>query len=829
MATLANVSSINASTASAWNVVDATSYNNSESTTTALTTSYVASSNFTPGAITVSHIGVKLSVRTGTTGTMSVNLRNTTAGADVAGTDVTINTADLPVATTAGLDGGWHFFKLASPVLLLAATNYAVQAKTSSSSQISLFSTATTNWSRALITTATASLSAGDDMIVTGEYTGTGTSNSYTVTWDITATTDFGSAPTAANSLLTPGIALCNKGTLSIASTAATGFNMKMSNSIIQYAGSTYTEANLASDSTFELQFDPGTNVDYGFVIRGASTNRRLGKNYTYDRCLLNTDEAVNSTSLGVDTNTGWPDNAIIAVASTTRTSTQCEVGALNGAAGASTLTVDGFGGTGGGLAFAHSGTSPTQAEVIMLTRSSLWRGASASLQAYVTVQATSSLDWDWCALRWMGSNTASKRGFETACTTGTQTFDYISHYDFAVSDSRGFSMTGASGTGLAINNYVSWNVAREHYVNAQTTGTSVVNNLIGLLNTTANTQIYVFGDVGGTLTNITAAGCVQIAVLFNESAAYGTISNIVSHSNGNSGISWGNGGYGTIAGMKSWRNTANGIQFSSQVTNSLYNVTINNLVCFGNTTNNVRVSYGVTTLNNPLLAGDSTFSTTNGISNQGNAGSCIMNINSGSLGVASGIYVAHTNDINLASCENVQMKLNNTILASATEIATQTGLPPSGYITSQKHDQTTGLNKTFKRQGTITINTVTTQAGGYSMQMTPLLATEKLETTASGGGFRCAVANGNTVNVSVYVYEDASYNGARARLILKRNDAMGITADTVLATATAASDAAWEQLTGTTPSAPEDGVFEFVVDCNGTAGNLYVDTWSVS
>lgn len=245
-----NTSSINAN--GSWNIIAETSssYNYSESTTTALTTSYQASSNFTPGAVTVTHIGIKLSVRTGTTGTISVNLRNTTLGADVSGTEVTINTADLPVAATADLNGGWHFFKLASPVLLLAANNYAVQAKTSSSSQISLFATATTNWARAIVTDATGTPGAGDDMIVGGEYTGAGTSNSYTVTWNITATTDYGSAPTAANSLLTPGLAICNKGTWLLGTTAATNYNLRMSNSIIMYSGATWNEATTGTTTT---------------------------------------------------------------------------------------------------------------------------------------------------------------------------------------------------------------------------------------------------------------------------------------------------------------------------------------------------------------------------------------------------------------------------------------------------------------------------------------------------------------------------------------------------------------------------------------------------
>ena len=132
-----------------------------------------------------------------------------------------------------------------------------------------------------------------------------------------------------------------------------------------------------------------------------------------------------------------------------------------------------------------------------------------------------------------------------------------------------------------------------------------------------------------------------------------------------------------------------------------------------------------------------------------------------------------------------------------------------------------------WKKYGTITIETTTVQAGSRSMKMTPNNATNKLQSIGPYGGFKVAVASGQTCTPTVYVYEDASYNGARARLILLRNDALGITSDTVIDTATAASDAAWEALTGTTAAATDAGVMEFVVDCNGTSGNLIIDSFS--
>ena len=217
--------------AGTWGLVDSTSYNNNESTATALTTSYQASSGSTTGAITVDGVAVKLSVRTGTTGTISIRLA--TGGVLVSGTEVTINVADLPVAATADLNGGWQFFKFSSPVTLSAATSYTVDAKTSNASQVSLRSASGSNWARALVTTTTGAPAAGDDLIICGEYLSAGSSNSFTVTMDETASTDYGAAST---SLVTPAIAICNKGTLSYGTTAATNYNLKVSGHVIVYS-----------------------------------------------------------------------------------------------------------------------------------------------------------------------------------------------------------------------------------------------------------------------------------------------------------------------------------------------------------------------------------------------------------------------------------------------------------------------------------------------------------------------------------------------------------------------------------------------------------------
>lgn len=819
-------------TAGTWETVDATSLVNSEAATGTVTTSYTASAGATTGVITATGIGLKLSVRTGTTGTLSVHLA--IAGVEVVGTLVTVNTADFPVAASADLNGGWQFFEFASPVVLAGATSYTVEVKTSSASQIGLFSTSGTAWSHFISTSDATAPTTGDDVIIAGEYTGAGTSNSFTVTYDETASTDYGSAPTAANSLITPGLAVCNKGTLLVGTTGGTAYVMKMSNSIITYSGGTLSLASVATamprNSSFALTFDCGANVDYGLTVRNLGTYISQGLSRTaaklVDRCLLNTDEAANSTSLGIDTDTGWLDNDEIAVASTTKTASQSEKGALNGAANAADITVDGFAGTAGGILNAHSGTSPTQAEVILLTRNVLVQGASATLQAYINIRATANVDCDWTEFKWMGSATAGKTGIDLATTTGTVTFDRCSFHDFKVASSNGLNLAGATGTGLTVTNCVFWDIYSNHFVNVASSGSWSVTNCVFILNAAASaTRIIFLLDIGGTFTGNTIVSSAEAGILINgdNNNPFGTWGTITIHSCVGFGL-WPNTNInGSISTMAIWRNTGVGVNFSNGP-----DFIINNLTAFGNGTANISTSFGGRlVLNSPVLSGDSTFATSTGISFSTNGGEAV--INGGDLGTASGIKVAHsTADITIGG-PFVRIILGNTKLASATEISGQTLLTPGSFISSEKHDQTAGLHKTFKRYGTILIETTTVHTGSQSIKMTPNNASFKLESSGAFGGFKVAVASGATVTPTVYVYEDAAYNGARARLIVKRNDALGITSDTVLATASASSDLAWEALSAATAAVTDDGTLEFVVDCDGTAGNLFVDSFTVA
>jgi hypothetical protein len=173
---------------------------------------------------------------------------------------------------------------------------------------------------------------------------------------------------------------------------------------------------------------------------------------------------------------------------------------------------------------------------------------------------------------------------------------------------------------------------------------------------------------------------------------------------------------------------------------------------------------------------------------------------------------------------------LRNTTLGSATEIINQSSMHPatSNYIVSQKHDQTGSLHKRWERNGTVETDTVTYKTASPSVKMTPSSASVKLAATRYPFNFRIPVASGQAITFTCYVNKSAAYNGNQPRSLVLANAAVGITADTVLATASGGTGS-WLTLSGTTVAATSDGVMEFTVDCDGTAGFVNVDDCSVS
>ncbi len=840
MATRCAAASTNWTTSTTWATIDATSFNNSESANTALTTSFVESTGATTGAITVDAILVKIASRASSpTGTMTVHLA--VAGVEVTGTAVTVNVSDLPtcVATTGTTtpvetaEGGWFCCKFAAPVLLLTATSYTVGAKTSSSTQVNLWSSATTNWSRALRTTATANMAAGDDAIITKEWTAANTGTARTVTMDETATTDYGSNTT---SQVTPSLAITQGGTLTFSTGIAA--NLRQSGYVIVYNGGTLnigaSGAEVARGSTAVLQFDCASDGDFGLVARkGATVNtaglsRTSGKNVV--QTLLNADASASATSITIVDDTGWLSGDLVCLAPTTQTNTQFESKALTGNATSTTAAIS-------ALTSAHSGTSPTQAEVGLLTRNVQVAGVTANVVTFFYVATTAVISCSWTDFRYIGTNAAGKRGVEINTTTGSFASNFCAFRDC---DSNAIYMTGSTLSNVTVQDFIIYNANIVNMSNGAiavataTSGTWTINRgmICGGTQGPFVVGVVYLTDVGGTLSNVSISGYAANApggaYCFAESGGVlGTFSSLTAHSNACSALYGTNTGpVGTINGLNIWRNGGNGATWAP------------NGNCFGplvfksgNFFGNSSIGFNITSTGWQNLVfdtctfnSDTTFTQAGGLRTADGASGTISLLNC-SFSVVSGIKTKNTVDLDYnAIVTGPQYLADNTILNGTTVLGSVSGLVVSAPILqAQNYGQTANDNRVYYANKTSTPGVIQSDSGTVhgadllSEKMTPGSTSLKLRSAIK----YVACNSGSTVTFSIYVQKNGTYNGNAPRLILLQQNSMGVTADTVCATFSAGANT-WQQLSYTTGSAPQNGVYAFIVDCDGTAGSIF-------
>lgn len=821
----------------------------SEANATALTTSYVESAALTPGAVTIDGIAVKIADRVASpTGTISIRLAQ--AGVLVAGTEVTINVSDITIAeawTSSSQPSGmgWYFFKFGAPVLLVAATAYTVSAKCSVNGEVTLNRNATAgNWSRMLRTTTTGvAPAAGDSMHILGEWTAAGTKTNRTVTMDITAATDFGDG-TAANPA---GFTVGKGGTLTWNNTAATNYILQLSTSLAVYAGGTMTMGTVASpiprDGTAVLQFDCGADGDFGLFAYGTVTIQGLSRTAAkiVDRCKLNGDEAAAQTVLSVDTDTGWLNLDDIVIASSTRTVTQVETRVISSSA-ATTITVS------SGLTNAHSGTAPTQTEIILLTRNVRVKSVSTTFMSFMYCGTVATIDVDWAEFRYFGTNLTRKRGVEISTTTGSCSFTYCSfrEYDyggvwiqgttannFTLSFCVGYKVGGLTSAvgGVTINSALT------------TTAWSITDFWIICGNNTGGNCFY-FKSLNGTIQRIMATcGPVGIETLLDANAnlVQGTCSDWTAHTCGSGGILLVNHFGGTISNLTAWRCNGASQQYGIILGGYTGFLTLDTISAFGNATanmgcQNAAMTIGPVMIRNATVAGDTTFAV--GVGWQYPAAAS-ANFNDQvifencSFSPTSGILVPHTTvDVdfgNVAPCMR-RAVFRNTILAATTELGNLSAVVMPGGAFFQKKDQVAGVHQTnygtYGSAGSIAYDTATFHTASPSEKLTPGTATTAVRLRSQVR--RIPVQSGQAMSISVWVLKSAAYVGSQPRLIQLSNGAIGLNSVVTLDTA-AAAVSVWEQLTGTVAAAAADGIIEVYVDCDGAAGSVYVDEWAAA
>lgn len=790
-----------------WQTVDTTSYLKSEAATTNSTTSYVASQTFTPGAITVEGILLRVKGTTATpTGTFSVELYNSTGAASVA--TVTCNATDITNNNT-NLEGGWVYFKFGSPVALLGATNYQVRVLSSVAGTVTVYRDATAgNWSRGLVTSTTASLSASDDIIICGNITAATTAVN-TITYDYTGANAYNSLEIGAY-----GKVICqNSPSTNYKLTInSTGILRIAHNGIFEIGNSS---TRIDSSSTFILTLTCATNGANYVDVRNYGTFRMFGATKTR-KALLTANASIGATSLTTDISTGWKNGDEIGIAGTGGVNQQ-QQRTLNADASGTTLSIS------AGLTYATEGTSPVQADIINLSSNVKIIGTSATLCAWTRMFDKSTYDVDQIEYKYMGapSNQAAISFVNITLLTSPQS---VKNCTFWLGSST--MLVGGGYTGVTIDGCCFYNTSSFNTYVFAGGGSSTIKNIIII--GSGNIGLYISSYPGGIINNIKASNC---AIGINLVGASGVelpdnvINGITAYAC-SFGILIGNSSVyanHTLSNITLYRNTI-GMNLGTNCGSTFDTFTL-----FGNTyqmllSSNTNV-YGVqgSKFINGSIQGGTGVVAQYGIYTPINSSyvDCIFER------CSFGTVTSHSSSDIFLQIGYVNMVFNNCSFGSL-NIQNQYSLLSSSKVSFQRLNGTAGNHKVCKGTGTIVNDTTIYDISPSSLRLTPTDINLKLKSTS----FQIAVASGSTATVSVKVRQSVladgtAYNGSFPRLILKSNPSAGSTynSDIICATATVASAGAWETLSYTLPSAVTDNVgMEFYVDCDGTTGWVNVD-----
>ncbi len=822
MSNLQSFATGNFTAAGTWLVSDATG----EATggATATTVGNVAgtvtdSATFAPGIITIQGIAIQLSRRIGTTGTMSVILRNSTGSIDVA--TVTVNCSDLPAETAvstnaaASADGSWHFFDFVTPVTILGATNYLVRVVTSSATQVALLGGASNNWNRLIITTTTGAPAVTDKTYIGKGYTGAGTGNSYTVTQNNNDTTGYGA------------LTVSNGGTLNATVAAAT--QLRLAGALKGWAGATVNFGTSGSPCVLNqatiLEFNSTSDGQYGMEWFWSCNRSFYGASKTASIVKLVADVAAAGTSATIDTNVGtnWLNGDTLCFASTTRTAAESETKTLGAASSGTSLP------TITALTNAHGGNATTgvQGHVANLTRDLKIRSVAASATTngwyeFFSANYTGTATTYWSEYVNCGSAITNKFGMYNAATGGTYDAQYNSFHDFTEGGSIMIDFVQTSGLAYTFSNNVVYNT-RLPINAAGTTTTPTISGNLFILSAVAS----IIGDVGMTFTNNTFVSSTTNGLTWGENAStIGTHSGTNCYANTAGGVTVVFAMAGTITNLSCWRNTTQGFSLAgTSHTSPNTGLIFASPTFFGNSTVGLSLSnaFYPVIITNGVFDGGATLVQPVGISNASQNCAPDVTLRSCTFGATNAHTTADINNISNGSFMIIRME--NCLLNSTTEVGAQTAMSPGSFFQSDRHDQTAGSWMKWQRFGTLQQDTVVFESPATrSVKGTPNNASNKLE----GDKISVPVNSGQVVTFSIRVRKGTSYNGAELLLVNKRNDAIGITSDTTIGTG-AAAIGTWETLSGATAAATEDGCMDFVIQGSGTAGTFNYGNFSAT
>ncbi len=558
------------------------------------------------------------------------------------------------------------------------------------------------------------------------------------------------------------------------------------------------------------------------------------------------------STTFGVDTDTGWLANDVIGMAMTTvpinSSNTENESFTLISDATSTQLVS-----TMPPQAIAiHSGTAattPNFAEVVLLTRNVIIRSTSSTLSTYVYFKSMCIVSITWCEFFSVGTSiNNTKIGLTVDPTvTGVATAKSVTYCSFHHSrggclNIAGFQGNGGNSSNVTFANNNLWVIG---YSGAS--GLAISTNTITLADWTIDNCVCIRSQGGtsmqfnGVFTN--NSWCFFSVLGMGSGNPVGTFSNNTIHSNFAAGMTLtGHTGLNdsVLTNTTIYNNAGGGLNLSNNMSDQML---FDGLTCYGNASYNIGPnSAGVyyTTIKNAVLGASNQQATVYNVLfiTVAYAGLILDNCDTSA---ATGRPVV-TNDFGGSIYVMPQLLIRNCKFGATNLYGTNllSTMTRNAYFAHEKYNQVAGDHRFQMRDGLSQTDTVIYNTASPSQRMTPSSVTvnvnnavTKFESALLGQGKLVAVQSGNTVSISVYIRKSsvgdgAAYTGSQPRLIQRANPALGQLYDVVLATYSAGTGA-WTQLTGTSSSATDDGCWEFIVDCDGTAGWINVDDWAAT
>lgn len=859
MATLLSISDGNWTSSSTWRVVDSTSF--VDSTTSAASTSVSAqnSSSFTTGAITIEGIALQIRDRsTSLGGTITVSLYNVTSSSDVSGTSVTININDLPdtynIANARGI--GWTYFKFSSSVTLLSATSYAVRVSTSVNAAANIYTTATTNWSRALVTTTSAAPAANDVIIISGQHTAQSTNSYRIVTMNNTSATAFGN------------VYIGVKGTLTFADATSTNYNLRITGNLFITSEATLNMGTALSaipaSSTATIEFNVSSSGQYGIFLSGGTLNAYGQSKTQYAR--LAADAAVSATTLTIDSvPTSWNNGDTIGITSTTITPTQAETRVLSANVTGTSVSIS------SGLTNAHGGGNPStlvKAHVVNLSRNVIIKSVSSTLTSHMQITGSNTTaNINNTQFLMMGSTTATTPAVGIATSGSSRNLNFtmtnsVIYQSTILASSQGFlqSRTGiTSPISYTFTNNTVWGCGGSGFTNTSSAEITT-KNIEGSM--FIRTGACTFNDVTTTSDNIvvansSATGALTVAFSGNSSPhATGLVDflrSVESYGHSGNGLFFNATAFALttlplslqIDGLLIWRCGSAGIIFQPLDFPSPFSILkFTNARIFGTT--NASISVSTNGISNGTVIFDTctfwsgtTTTTSNAINSSSQVGSpltesllfkdCVFGKDD--LGNTSSFTTSILPLGSLRNCINFVL-LNPT--TTGTLVSRSSGQSNSGgYLPGvlvQNLNGVSGDDYIYTNTGTISKDTSIYKTSSPSIRLTPAL---QVVTKVPTSTVRVPIKGGESCSIEVWVRKSilsdgVNYNGGQPNLIWRPNLSASNIDNTIVATGSV-SNGTWEKLNYTTPIVDNDTTLEFVVTCDGSTGWINIDDWDVN